>query len=159
MINLENFRTNRFVIYDIEQGANYLFVFTNGFQRVNIPVRPTIVSQNIRYSEFQIRLVEEGEDDQLNGVVHLKYSGNWDYKLYKMSSPSLDPDLGILQDQGQMYLTNPAPEVERIFFISDNEDGETEIFLTSDGFVAECAVWDTFTDVWNTSTLRWGDCN
>ena len=164
MINLTNLQNNEIIIYvntlAVEnnpwQSNNFLFVFTNGFAREPISVVPTIITQNTRYTKFEIQLVDAVSQNRLNGQVALRESGNWDYELWAINTPSLDPSPGVLINRGQMYLDNGTKEIPDVTYISDNEDSQSVVYLTRTP--NECAIWNTFPDVWNLSPLEWGEC-
>ena len=164
MINLTNLEQNSIIIYvntlAVENNPwgsnNFLFLFTNGFAREPIAVMPTIVTQNTRYTKFEIELVDANSQSPLNGQVALRESGNWDYQLWAIDTPSLDPDPGVLINRGQMYLENLGREIPNVVYVSDNEDSQSVVYLTR--VPNECAVWNTFPDVWNLSSLIWGNC-
>jgi hypothetical protein len=165
VINLNNLEQNSIIIYvntlAVENNPwgsnNFLFIFTNGFARVPISVVPNILVQNTRYTKFSIDLVDNQSEDPLNGMVSLREAGNWDYELWAIDAPSLDPDPGVLIDRGQMFLDNGTDEITPVVYVSDNEDSQSVVYLTT--VPNECAVWNTFPDIWNISALKWGDCN
>lgn len=164
MINLQNLSSNQVIIYIDTQSVdnnpwgsnNFLFVFTNGFAREPISVMPTIVKQNSRYTQFQIDLTLIQDESPLTGAVALNPSGNWDYELWAIDAPSLSPTPGVLINRGQMYLENGIAEIPNVTYISDNEDSQSIVYLTRTA--NECAVWSTYPDVWNLSTLVWNNC-
>ena len=164
MINLTNLETNEIIIYintlapenNPWASNNFLFIFRNGFAREPIAVVPTIVTQNTRYTKFEIELVDTANQAPLNSQVALREAGNWDYELWAIDTPSLDTDPGVLIDRGQMYLDNGVIETPTIAYISDNEDSQSVVYLTREP--NQCAVWNTFPDVWSVSSLKWGDC-
>ncbi len=164
MINFNNLSTNQIIIYvntlDIVNNPwltdNYLFIFTNGFARQPVSVMPRIVKQTPRYTQFEVDLTLVVAQDPLNGDVALSPSGNWDYQLWAINAPSLDPSPGKLIDRGQMYLENEFQEIPDVTYISDNEDSQSIVYLTRTA--NECAVWSTYPDVWNLSTLVWNNC-
>lgn len=164
MINLNNLSSNQIIIYvdttAVENNPwstnNFLFVFTNGFAREPISVMPTILKQNSRYTQFEITLTSVGSQDPINGLIALSPSGNWDYQLWAINAPSLDPSPGVLINRGQMYLENGIAEIPNVTYISDNEDSQSVVYLTRTP--NDCAVWSTYPDVWNLSTLVWNNC-
>jgi len=164
VINLSNLSSNQIIIYvdttTVETNPwgtnNFLFVFTNGFAREPITVRPTVVKQNSRYTQFQITLTTVAAQDRINGLVALSPWGNWDYQLWAVNAPSLDPSPGVLINSGQMFLENGIAEIPNVTYISDNEDSQSIVYLTRTP--NDCAVWSTYPDVWNLSTLVWNNC-
>jgi len=164
VINLNNLSSNQIIIYvdttAVENNPwstnNFLFVFTNGFAREPISVMPTILKQNSRYTQFEITLTSVGSQDPINGLIALSPSGNWDYQLWAINAPSLDPSPGVLINRGQMYLENGIAEIPNVTYISDNEDSQSVVYLTRTP--NDCAVWSTYPDVWNLSTLVWNNC-
>jgi len=164
LINFHNLQPNSVIIYVNTLSAdnnpwgtnNFLFRFKNGFTREWTSVVPTIVKQNTRYTEFEIELTLTNAQDPLNGFVSLSPSGNWDYELWAINAPSLDPSPGRLIDRGQMFLENDYKEIPNVTYISDNEESHSIVYLTRTP--NECAVWSTFPDVWNLSPLIWGNC-
>jgi len=164
VINLQNLQPNSIIIYvnttSVQNNPwgtnNFLFSFTNGFAREPITVMPNIVRQNSRYTEFEITLTTVPNEDRLNGLVALGPWGNWDYTLWAINAPSLDPEPGVPINRGQMFLENGIKEIPDVTYISDNEDSKSIVYLTRTP--NECAVWNTFPDIWNLSPLVWGDC-
>jgi hypothetical protein len=161
MINLRNLTDNTdIVIYvntlsaDIPYASNnFLFGFKNGFSNVWSYVMPNIVKQNTRYTQFSIELVQQQIlIDPENGVTRLSPSGNYDYKLWAIDAPTLDPAFGYLLEEGQMYLENTQPETVTITYISDNDPSRNIVYLTRDE--SECARWNS-TDIWKYSTFTW----
>jgi hypothetical protein len=165
VINLQNLDTNNIIIYvnvaDVEinpySGSDlFLFGFKNGFSRQWSYVIPNIVTSNSRYTEFEIELTTIAAEDPENGLVNLSPSGNWDYKLWAIDEITLDPSLGVLIDKGQMYLENVNAEVPNIVYISDNDSDKNIVYLTRSE--TTCAVWSTFPDVYNQTSLVWDEC-
>jgi hypothetical protein len=164
LINLNNLSQNSIIVYintlAVENNPwntnNFLFIFKNGFAREPIAVVPNIVKQNPRYTEFEITLTVTNAQDPINGIVSLSPSGNWDYELWAVNAPSLDPEPGVLINRGQMFLENGFQEIPDVTYISDNESSKSVVYLTRKP--NECAVWSTFPDVWNLSTLVWNNC-
>lgn len=164
MINLTNLLPNSIIIYvdttSIEnnpwQTNNFLFSFTNGFTREPITVMPWIIKQNTRYTEFEITLTTVQDEDRINGYVALSPWGNWDYELWAIDDPSLDVNPGVLINKGQMFLENTAKEIPNVTYISDNEDSQSVVYLTR--VPNDCAIWNTFPDIWNLSPLIWSNC-
>jgi hypothetical protein len=164
LINLNNLQSNSIIIYvntlapenNPWDTNNFLFRFKNGFAREWTVVAPNIVKQNSRYTEFEIELTLVGNQDPINGQVALSPSGNWDYELWAVNAPSLDTLPGKIIDKGQMYLENGFNEIPNVTYISDNEDSQSVVYLTRTP--NECAVWSTYPDVWNLSTLVWSEC-
>lgn len=165
MINLQNLDTNNIIIYvnvaDVEinpySGSDlFLFGFKNGFSRQWSYVIPNIVTSNSRYTEFEIELTTIAAEDPENGLVNLSPSGNWDYKLWAIDEITLDPSLGVLIDKGQMYLENVNAEVPNIVYISDNDSDKNIVYLTRSE--TTCAVWSTFPDIYNQTSLVWDEC-
>lgn len=164
MINLNNLQPNSIIIYVNTLAPennpwatnNFLFRFKNGFAREWTVVAPNIVKQNSRYTEFEIELTLVINEDPINGLVALSPSGNWDYELWAVNAASLDTLPGKLIDRGQMFLENGFNEIPNVTYVSDNEDSRSIVYLTRTA--NECAVWNTFPDVWNLSTLVWSEC-
>ncbi|MFZ9242267.1 MAG: hypothetical protein ACO295_03565 [Sediminibacterium sp.] len=161
MINLQNLTVNDdIIIYvntldaDIPYTTNnFLFGFKNGFTNVWTYVMPLIVTQNTRYTRFSIELVQQQAlVDAENGVIQLGPSGNFDYKLWAIDAPTLDPYNGYLLEEGQMYLENVVPETIDITYISDNDPERNIVYLTRDE--SNCATWSS-TDIWIFSTFTW----
>ena len=161
MINLQNLTNNTdIIIYvntldaDIPYATNnFLFGFKNGFTNVWTYVMPQIEVQNTRYTRFGIELVQQQSSvDAENGVIQLSPSGNWDYKLWAIDQPSLDPYDGYLLEEGQMYLENIVPELSTITYLSDNDPERNIVYLTRDE--SNCATWSS-TDIWIYSTFTW----
>ncbi len=164
MINLNNLQLNSIIIYvntlapenNPWNTNNFLFRFKNGFAREWTPVVPTIGIQNSRYTEFRVNLTLVINQDPINGDVALSPSGNWDYELWAVNAKSLDTVPGVLINRGQMYLENGFEEIPNVTYISDNEESQSVVYLTRTP--NECAVWSTYPDIWNLSTLVWNNC-
>lgn len=165
MINLQNLDTNNIIIYvnvaDVEinpyfDSDLFLFGFKNGFSRQWSYVIPNIVTSNSRYTEFEIELTVLVNEDPENGLVSLSPSGNWDYKLWAIDEITLDPSLGVLIDKGQMYLENVTAEIPSIVYLSDNDSDKNIVYLTRSE--TTCAIWSTFPDVYNQTSLYWDQC-
>ena len=161
MINLRNLTDNTdIIIYvntlsaDIPYSSNnFLFGFKNGFTNTWQYVIPQIVKQNTRYTQFSIELVKQQSlIDPENGVTRLSPSGNYDYKLWAIDAPTLDPSFGYMLEEGQMYLENTIPETSTITYISDNDSERNIVYLTRDE--SQCAKWNS-TDIWKFSTFTW----
>jgi hypothetical protein len=164
MINLVNLSINDMLVYvdttnpDIPYDTNnFLFGFKNGFTNKWTYVCPTIVTQNSRYTVFQIELVTSINQDPINGLVAMSPEGNWDYKLWAIDTPTLSPDYGYLLDEGQAYLEG-CEEFEFVTYISNNEAEENIVYLTAD-CVAECTKWNTAFDQWQFASQKWNECN
>jgi hypothetical protein len=161
MINLRNLTTNDdIIIYvntlsaDIPYDSDlFLFGFKNGFTNTWTYVMPQIVTQNSRYIRFSIQLVNQASQvDPENGVIQLGPWGNFDYKLWAIETPGLDPFDGYLLDQGQMFLENIVPEIPNIVFISDNDPERNIVYLTRDE--SDCPTW-ALVDIWAISNYTW----
>jgi hypothetical protein len=161
MINLLNLTNNNdIIIYvntldpDIPYSTNnFLFGFKNGFTNTWTYVMPQIVTQNARYTRFSIELVQQQAlVDAENGIIRLSPSGNWDYKLWAIDAPTLDPYDGYVIEEGQMYLENTIPENATITYISDNDPSRNIVYLTRDE--SSCARWSS-TDIWRFSNFTW----
>ena len=165
MINLQNLQTNDdILIYvntldaDIPYTSNlFLFGFKNGFTNKWSYVIPNIVTQNSRYTQFSIDLVHLIDQDPEAGAIALSPDGNWDYKLWAIELPELDPTYGYLLDAGQMYLEGCSEEIENITYISDNESEENIVYLSSD--CVDCTKWNTAPDLWQLAVQKWNECN
>lgn len=166
MINLLNLTNNTdIIIYvntldpDIPYTTNnFLFGFKNGFTNTWTYVMPQIEVQNSRYTRFGIELVPlPTQVDAENGIVMLSPSGNWDYKLWAIDEPTLDPFNGYVIEEGQMYLENTIPETQNVTYISDNDPERNIVYLTRTESV--CNQWNTDTDGWNIAVQLWNECN
>jgi len=160
MINLINRQVNDDIIIYVNtmdpdipyDSNNFLFGFKNGFTHEWTYVMPQIVKQNTRYTQFGIVLVTTDEEDQESGFVHMNPSGNWDYRLWAIDEPTLDPSFGYLLDEGQAYLEG-CSESPEIVYLSDNETDLSIVYLTRDCSI--CPTWDDDPDEWNLDDDYW----
>lgn len=165
MINLQNKQYNNDILVyintmdpDIPYSSNlFLFGFKNGFTHKWHYVIPDIIVQNTRYTQFGIDLVNAIDQDPENGKVTLSPDGNWDFKLWVIENPELDPSYGYLIDDGQMYLDGTSDEMQTITYISNNEAEENVVYLTSD--TVNCLTWNSAPDQWNLAVHIWSNCN
>jgi hypothetical protein len=165
MINLTPLSVNRYVIYcntlfDTSIVGNYfLFGFLNGFTKEWTYVLPTIVERNNRFISFDLELCPNpATQDLYGGVVYLDPSGNWDYKMWGLITPSLTPNGflpsgqwqdGYLLDKGQMYLNYQTPkEVPFLSYTSSNDNLQSYIYYSSDHIWNNVAVLANYVD-WN----------
>jgi hypothetical protein len=140
MINLTAGETNQIIIYadtvsnaDVSYGNYFLFGFQDTFSKEYFYVIPDYTTRNTRFINFQIMVADTCIIDPDQPEIFLRLPGNWNYKLWNMVSPSLDPADGDLIDQGQAYL-NPydPPEVGFVEYVSDNENLESEVYMFSE---------------------------
>ena len=140
MINLTAGQVNQIIIYadtvsnaDVSYGNYFLFGFQDTYSKEWFYVIPDYTTRNTRYVNFQIEVSDACIDEPGSGTIFLRLPGNWNYKLWNMVSPSLDPADGDLIDQGQAFL-NPydPPEVGFIEYESDNENLESEVYMFSE---------------------------
>lgn len=130
MINLSVGNINNFAIYadtisnDVQIFGDYFLIgFKNLYTRQWTYVIPEVLKRNSRFIQFNLVVVEgNSPDDPLNGIISLFPPGNWEYKLYNLDNPVLDPSNAILIDSGQMIMAeyNP-PEIVQYTYTSDNE--------------------------------------
>tara|TARA_R110000822_G_scaffold119712_8_gene252866 strand:- start:265 stop:897 length:633 start_codon:yes stop_codon:yes gene_type:complete len=137
MINLTAGEVNQIIIYadtvsnaDVSYGNYFLFGFQDTYSKEYFYVIPDYTTRNTRFINFQVEVSDACIDEPGSGVIFLRLPGNWNYKLWNMVSPSLDPADGDLIDQGQAFL-NPydPPEVGFVEYVSDNENLESEVYL------------------------------
>ena len=137
MINLTAGETNQIIIYadtisnaEISYGDYFLFGFQDTYSKEWFYVIPDYTTRNTRYINFQIDVSDACIDDPEQATIFLQLPGNWNYKLWNMVAPSLDPADGDLIDQGQAFL-NPydPPEVGFVEYVSDNENLESEVYM------------------------------
>ena len=137
MINLTAGETNQIIIYadtisnaDVSYGDYFLFGFQDTYSKEWFYVIPDYTTRNTRYINFQIMVADTCIIDPNQPEIFLQLPGNWNYKLWNMVSPSLDPADGDLIDQGQAYL-NPydPPEVGFLEYDSDNNNLESEVYM------------------------------
>lgn len=160
MITLQQNATNQFVIFsdtitnDVQTFGDYFLIgFQSGFTKYWDYVVPTILTRNSRFIKFQILLVPSlSQEDPLNSSIYLSPSGNWDYKIWNMSSPSLDPSTGDLIDSGQMIMLNQVvPEVQFTSYQSVNDNLKAFVYYTANG------VWNNTAQLWNYYESEWQD--
>lgn len=137
MINLTAGETNQIIIYadtvsnaDVSYGNYFLFGFQDTYSKEWFYVIPDYTTRNTRFINFQVMVADTCIIDPNLPEIFLQLPGNWNYKLWNMVSPSLDPADGDLIDQGQAFL-NPyePPEVGFIEYQSDNENLESEVYM------------------------------
>jgi hypothetical protein len=165
MLNLKNIHYNDDVLVyintmdsDIPYTSNlFLFGFKNGFTHKWSYVIPDIIVQNTRYTKFGIDLVKLIDEDPENGKLALSPDGNWDYKLWAIDTPILDPTFGYVIDEGQMYLDGTSDETQTITYISNNEAEENIVYLSNN--TIDCLVWNSAPDQWNLAVHKWSECN
>ena len=140
MINLTAGQVNQIIIYadtvsnaDVSYGNYFLFGFQDTYSKEWFYVIPDYTTRNTRYVNFQIEVSDACIDEPGSGTIFLRLPGNWNYKLWNMVSPSLDPADGDLIDQGQAFL-NPydPPEVSFIEYESANDNLESEVYMYSE---------------------------
>jgi hypothetical protein len=140
MINLTAGEVNQIIIYadtisnaEISYGNYFLFGFQDTYSKEWFYVIPDYTTRNTRYVNFQVEVSDACIDEPGSGVIFLRLPGNWNYKLWNMVSPSLDPADGDLIDQGQAFL-NPydPPEVGFIEYESANDNLESEVYMFSE---------------------------
>ena len=140
MINLTAGELNQIIIYadtvsnaDVSYGNYFLFGFQDTYSKEYFYVIPDYTTRNTRYINFQILVADTCIIDPNQPEIFLRLPGNWNYKLWNMVSPSLDPADGDLIDQGQAFL-NPydPPEVSFIEYESANDNLESEVYMYSE---------------------------
>ena len=140
MINLTAGQINQIIIYadtvsnaDVTYGNYFLFGFQDTYSKEWFYVIPDYTTRNTRYVNFQIEVSDACIDEPEYATIFLRLPGNWNYKLWNMVSPSLDPADGDLIDQGQAFL-NPydPPEVGFIEYESANDNLESEVYMYSE---------------------------
>lgn len=140
MINLTAGQVNQIIIYadtvsnaDVSYGDYFLFGFQDTYSKEWFYVIPDYTTRNTRYVNFQVEVSDACIDEPGSGTIFLRLPGNWNYKLWNMVSPSLDPADGDLIDQGQAFL-NPydPPEVGFIEYESANDNLESEVYMYSE---------------------------
>lgn len=158
VITLQPTTSNTFVLYvstltnEVQTFGDYfLLKFINGFTKENVYVVPSVLIRNSRFIKLQIDLVPNvSVEDPINASVYLAPSGNWDYTLYNIFTPTLDPSGGILLDQGQMVLEdNVIPEVKFVPYVSNNEN------LSSYVYYSPGNVWNTTSNLWESYENLW----
>lgn len=139
MINLTAGQVNQIIIYadtvsnaDVSYGNYFLFGFQDTYSKEWFYVIPDYTTRNTRFVNFQVEVSDACIDEPGSGVIFLRLPGNWNYKLWNMVAPSLDPADGDLIDQGQAFL-NPydPPEVSFIEYESANDNLESEVYMYS----------------------------
>lgn len=158
MIKLEQNSSNEFIIYadtitnDVQTFGDYFLIgFNNGFTKEWVYVVPEVVTRNSRYLKLRIQLaVNYPSEAPFNSVVFLTPSGNWDYKIWNTTFPTLDPAVGDLIDKGQMVLENEVPaELVYTPYISDNETAIAYVYYSADG------IWNNTAILWNYAENNW----
>jgi hypothetical protein len=117
----------------VSYGNYFLFGFQDTFSKEYFYVIPDYTTRNTRFINFQVEVSDACIDEPGSGTIFLRLPGNWNYKLWNMVSPSLDPADGDLIDQGQAFL-NPydPPEVSFIEYESANDNLESEVYMYSE---------------------------
>lgn len=145
-----------FVVYandilDIE--SIFLLELTNGFTKEPIYVVPIVAEVNDRFAQLEIVTSNLADQLPLEGIIYLNPMGNWDYKVFKIPSISLDPEDGILIYEGQRVLRPlSGPELSYIGYQSDNETAKTIVYVSGRKFL----IWNTTSEIWSISTAKWG---
>lgn len=158
MIKLEQNSSNEFIIYadtitnDVQTFGDYFLIgFNNGFTKEWIYVLPEVLVRNTRYLKLKVDLAANyPSEDPFNSLVFLTPSGNWDYKIWNTTYPTLDPSVGDLIDKGQMVLENEVPpELVYTPYVSDNETGIAYVYYSADG------IWNNTALLWNYAENNW----
>ena len=158
MINLQQNAVNEFVIYadtitnDAQAFGDYFLVgFQSGFSKYWDYVIPFVVKRNSRFLQFEITLVpSQPEEDPANGKIYLSPSGNWDYKIWNLEFPGLDPAQGYLIDAGQMIMENQTPpEIDFTTYYSANDNLQSVIYYSAFGS------WNNTAQQWNYYQNKW----
>lgn len=142
MINLIQEATNKFIVYDnlTTNTGYYLIELKSGWDNYTYSAILYVNKQTTRFTEFYLTLTT-GNDDPLNHLLYLPASYNYDYKIWNIPSPILDPSGGILIDEGQACLevTDTTREIDFTFFKSDNETAKNQIYYsqTTVNFLSE----------------------
>jgi hypothetical protein len=165
MINLTQtaFNDNIYIYVDTTsvdipfENPSFLFGFKNSFTNHWVYVVPTIITQNSRYTVFGVNSTNPDIEDPLDAKVALSPAGNWTYKLWATDTPTLDPQLGYLLDEGQMQLDACKDETLTVSYVSDNDSAQSTVYLTRD--CSQCLVWSTVPDNWNLLVAKWNECN
>lgn len=143
MINLTPQTVNNFIVYydtinspDIV-GNYFLIRFTNEFSKEPYYVLANIIKRNTKFIELSINLVPSaGANDPLNGDILLEYDGNFDYKIWNIINPVLNPAGGAIIDEGQAFLApDPTPEISWDYFQSSVNNNL--VYLTKNSPVSQ----------------------
>jgi len=133
MINFQQDATNKFVIYsDLTLNTGYYLIeLKYGWDNYTYSAILAINKQNVRFTEFELTLTT-GTDDPINSILNLPAPFNYDYKIWNIPSPVLDPTGGILIEKGQAFLekTDSNTEISFTFFKSDNENAKSDIYYS-----------------------------
>ena len=147
MINLNVNEPNQFVIYADtidssvqDWGDLFLIGYKSLYSNHWMYVIANVVTRNSRYVQLEMTPVQEGEsDDPYNGIIAMFPPGNYEYKVWNITTPVLDPSFGIQIDIGQAILGEyTPPEVENTVYVSDNENFESIIYYT--GVLNNCVI-------------------
>lgn len=138
MLNLQANQINTVIIYadtisndQVTFGDYFLLGFQSTYSKNWAYVVPTVVTRNSRYVKFSFEVSEVDIEDPLNGKVWLFAPGNWTYKVWNTVTPTLDPSVGDMIDQGQMYLdTYTPPEIVFTSYTDTNNDLANVIYYT-----------------------------
>ena len=158
MITLEQNAVNEFVIYadtipnDAQSFGDYFLIgFQSGFTKYWSYVIPFVLKRNSRFLKFQISVVPSlPEEDPANGSLYLSPSGNWDYKIWNLEEPGLDPSAGYLIDEGQMIMLNQTPpEIQFTTYYSANDNLKSVVYYTANGG------WNNTAQLWNYYESDW----
>ena len=139
MINLNVNQPTEFVIYADtidssvqEWGDLFLIGYKSLYSNHWAYVIPTILKRNSRFVQLVMTAVEKDQpDDPFNALLAMFPPGGWEYKIWNITTPVLDPSFGILIDQGQAMLNHyDPPEVVQITYVSDNDTFKSAIYYS-----------------------------
>jgi hypothetical protein len=138
MLNLTAGQTNNAIIYAdtisndmVSYGDYFLLGFQDTYSKNWAYVIPTVATRNSRYVKLVFDVASANIEDPENGIVWLFAPGNWTYKVWNTLTPTLDPSIGDLIDQGQMYLNHYTPsEIVFTSYTGGNENLSNIIYYS-----------------------------
>jgi len=131
MLLTKNSTNTVFLTSDVRKTASeyYYLLFTSEYDRREYPVFPTLLLENDRFIKLQI--VENIAALPLTGSVNLVNAGTYKYSLYTANSLSLTASFTFLQQGFMNLLEGECTETVEYTYVSDNEDAEASVFLSS----------------------------
>lgn len=131
MLLTKNSTNTVFLTSDVRKTASeyYYLLFTSEYDRREYPVFPTLLLENDRFIKLQI--VENIAALPLTGSVNLVNAGTYKYSLYTANSLSLTASFTFLQQGFMNLLKGECTETVEYTYVSDNEDAEASVFLSS----------------------------
>lgn len=143
----------------------YMIEFESQFTAKKYRCIPQIISTNPRYVKFGVELAQNSVP--LGGILTLKPSGSWEYRIYACTSyrarpedpsvPTITPETQTLLQSGLMKLEESC--LETPIFIYSPAVPNNVVYLAKD-CTDTCLSWSTAT-FWQLANQNWScddDC-